>query len=127
MRRKVVPNFPNTFILSRSFGTSSTVAFSLPFPFTVFAVTVANSSSSEADAFLERVAVRMLCLIEARRLNVRDELSWTSGGDADEHGGIGGIWGLMRWWDGILKVELEDGLVDGSTAVAAAISDDGEF
>lgn len=69
---------------SLSFGTSSTVTTSLPFPFKV--IVAAGSSASEAGDFLERVAVRMVCLSEERRVNVRDEPSRTSGGDAGNEG-----------------------------------------
>lgn len=55
--------------LSFSFGSSSFEAFSLPLLF--FGVTVAKSSTTGVDDFLDRVAVRKLCSREERmRVNV---------------------------------------------------------
>jgi hypothetical protein len=118
------PSFPNIFILS--FGSSAAavaVAFSLPLPFTVFEVSVANSSASGAGALRERVAVRMLCLIEARRLKVLVlGVSWTRGGDREEEAMGGMTLVLMRWCDAMAKTE-EDGLGVERTAEAAAMDD----
>lgn len=79
LRRKVTFN-SSRFILDISFGTSSAIAFSFPFP-TLFGI-VPNSSVVDGTAFTfeDRAAVRRLCSsVERMRLKVFADGSGASG------------------------------------------------